>query len=100
MLFRNAMFLGMITLLLFGCASPTATEAPAAETVAPAETIETETKEATVETEEPMQTEEPAQVEGEQASAGVVFTIVPEETEARFKINEVLLGEDFTVIGG
>lgn len=81
----------------------TATPAPT-EDAAPAEDVPP-TEEATVETEASTPTTEPAAADTPQAesetAAGeqTTFEIVPGESEARFLIDEVLRGEDTTVVG-
>lgn len=82
---------------------PAAAEQEAAATEAPAEEAPAEpAEEATAEPEEeaPAAEEAPA-TEGEtEAAAGLqTFTIVSDGTEARFYIDEVLLGQDKTVVG-
>jgi polyisoprenoid-binding protein YceI len=110
----------MISLLLAavvfaGCAAPgapaasqpaaPATEAPAAAPTATTQPEPTSTTapteaapEAPTATAEPDPTEAPAEPTAQPAAAAV-FAIVPTESEARFKINEVLRGNPTLVIG-
>lgn len=81
-------------------------EAAASPTEAPAEEAEAAAEEpAADEPEEPAQEEpdaaqEPApETEAEPAAGLRTFVIVPDRTEARFYIDEVLFGQDKTVIG-
>ncbi|NDJ53011.1 MAG: YceI family protein [Chloroflexi bacterium] len=78
-------------LVLAACAVPSAE--PAAEAVAP--------QEDTAPAEEPQAEEaEPVAEDAEEAaSSAVVFSIVSADSEARFYIDEVLRGEDVTVVG-
>ena len=73
--------------------APTATVPPAA-TTAPSEAA----PEAPTATAQPDPTEAPAEPTAQPAAAAV-FAIVPAESEARFKINEVLRGNPKLVIG-
>lgn len=96
--------------------SAACTSAPPTETIATTPELEVIQEEALpeqVETEPPAPTgvevQETASMEaepsGEQSTAGQalsgekVFLIVPDETEARFLVDEVLLGAPFTVVG-
>lgn len=84
------------------------TEAPAEEETAE-ETEDAETNESEVTSSEDEQSEESASEEtapeesGSEAAVDVgeptIFQIVQEQTEARFHIDEVLRGEDVTVVG-
>ena len=108
------LFTMMIAVALISAACASAPETGAVETVQ--EIVVTEEPALTeemVETEVPAPTqaevqetasmgEESAEDEpaGQETMAGeMVFKIIPEETEARFLIDEVLLGSPFTVIG-
>jgi len=87
--------------------APTAAEDTATPEVATSEIAasETVTEEVAMETSaetsaETTETAAPEQTEGDAAASGAVtFTFVPETTEARFSIYELLLGQDKTVIG-
>ena len=68
---------------------------PAPETQVP-EPVESQPQEV----ESPAETEIPSEPEQQALPAGeVTFRIVPEESETRFLIDEVLLGSPFTVVG-
>lgn len=105
---------GPALLVLLAVTACTGTPAPAATAEAPVgeEPLEVVQPEATTEVEEavepaapsPTAEAEPAteQVATEEAAAGagpVAFRIVPEESQARFVIQEVLAGADTTVVG-
>lgn len=110
---RSVASLGIVLLLalaLAGCggAQTQATPAAAAEVAAEvaAETTEataaeTATEEATEKATEEVAATEAAPEAAAEASAGTAlrFQIVPEGTEARFLIDEVLMGQDKTVVG-
>jgi polyisoprenoid-binding protein YceI len=104
----------LISMALIGAACSTAPATEVIETVQEiVVTQEPAMTEAVVETEPPIPTEAEVQENegmdevsateeptGEETMSGeMVFAIVPEETEARFLIDEVLFGSPFTVVG-
>lgn len=97
-----------VTMIAAGCAGAPPTDAPA-EPEQPVEMVETAVVESP--TSEPMPTTTETAIETEAATAevqasepaapqaDVLFRIVPEETEARFLIEEILLGAPKIVVG-
>ena len=103
MSFIKGISLGLLAFILLGCSSQAVVETQIVVTEEAGETLPVITEEPTQQIEniepteqtvEQMETEEPSQ-----SGQGKTYQIVPEESEARFLIDEVLLGEDFTVIG-
>jgi len=85
----------LFVIVFFLTACPAATPAVESESVAIAPLVAEADSEATA----PIEEEQSTVADASAAAGATTFAIVPEETEARFSIYELLMGQDKTVIG-